>query len=379
MAKYRFEQIAINSKEKKKPVEEDRFTYLGLEHLDSGSLKVTRFGSDVAPIGEKLVMHKGDVLFGKRRAYQKKVAIAPFDGIFSAHGMVLRPKEDVVDKDFFPLFISSDYFLDAAIKISVGSLSPTINWRDLKDLEFELPDLETQRKLAAVLWAMNDTMESYKKLISATDELVKSQFIEMFGDPVTNSQRREQVPFGSLMTDIRYGTSQPPEFTENGRYKFIRATNIKNGRITETDMLRIDEQAANGLQKCRLDGNEIIIVRSGANTGDTCVVTEEYAGNYAGYDIIITLDLSRCNPVFYNELLNTHYMQQVVKPLTGRSAQPHINTKQVQGLPMLVATRKEQDAFSALVEQSDKSKFAALMCLKLSGALIIELLHSEED
>lgn len=68
MAKYRFDEIAINSTEKKKPTEEDRFTYLGLEHLDSGNLKVTRFGTDVAPIGEKLVMHKGDVLFGKRRA-----------------------------------------------------------------------------------------------------------------------------------------------------------------------------------------------------------------------------------------------------------------------------------------------------------------------
>ena len=180
MAKYRFDQIAINSTEKKKPVEADRFTYLGLEHLDSGTLKVTRFGSEVAPIGEKLVMHKGDVLFGKRRAYQKKVAIAPFDGIFSAHGMVLRPKENVIDKDFFPLFISSDYFLDAAIKISVGSLSPTINWRDLKELEFELPDMDSQRKLAEVLWSINDTMEAYKKLISATDELVKSQFIELF-------------------------------------------------------------------------------------------------------------------------------------------------------------------------------------------------------
>ena len=180
MAKYRFEHIAINSTEKKKPVEEDRFTYLGLEHLDSGSLKVTRFGSEVAPIGEKLVMHKGDVLFGKRRAYQKKVAIAPFDGIFSAHGMVLRPREDVIDKSFFPLFISSDYFLDAAIKISVGSLSPTINWRDLKTLEFELPDLATQRKLAETLWSINDTMETYKKLIAATDELVKSQFFGEF-------------------------------------------------------------------------------------------------------------------------------------------------------------------------------------------------------
>ena len=176
MAKYRFDQIAINSIEKKKPVEEDRFTYIGLEHLDSGSLTVSRYGSDVAPVGEKLIMHKGDVLFGKRRAYQKKVAIAPFDGIFSAHGMVLRPREEVVDKGFFPLFISSDYFLNAAIQISVGSLSPTINWKDLRELEFELPDLEIQRKLSDVLWAIINTTEAYKRLIAVSDELVKSQF-----------------------------------------------------------------------------------------------------------------------------------------------------------------------------------------------------------
>lgn len=357
MAKYRFEQIAINSTEKRKPVEEDRFTYLGLEHLDSGSLKVTRFGSEVAPIGEKLVMHKGDVLFGKRRAYQKKVAIAPFDGIFSAHGMVLRPREDVIDKSFFPLFISSDYFLDAAIKISVGSLSPTINWRDLKTLEFELPDLATQRKLAETLWSINDTMETYKKLIAATDELVKSQFMELFGDPVTNTQGREVRPFKDFMLDIRYGTSQPPTFNELGEFKFIRATNIKAGRITENGMLRISADEAAKIEKCRLNGNEIIIVRSGANTGDTCVVTDEYRDQYAGYDIIVTLNLEIANPVFFNELMNTHYMQAIIKPLTVRAAQPHINSEQVQNLPMLVVPLQEQEQFATFVRQSDKSKF----------------------
>ena len=356
MVKYRFEQIAINSTEKKKPVEEDRFTYLGLEHLDSGSLKVTRFGSEVAPIGEKLVMHKGDVLFGKRRAYQKKVAIAPFDGIFSAHGMVLRPREDVIDKSFFPLFISSDYFLDAAIKISVGSLSPTINWRDLKTLEFELPDLATQRKLAETLWSINDTMETYKKLIAATDELVKSQFMELFGDPVTNTQGREVRPFKDFMLDIRYGTSQPPTFNELGEFKFIRATNIKAGRITENGMLRISADEAAKIEKCRLNGNEIIIVRSGANTGDTCVVTDEYRDQYAGYDIIVTLNLEIANPVFFNELMNTHYMQAIIKPLTVRAAQPHINSEQVQNLPMLVVPLQEQEQFATFVRQSDKSK-----------------------
>lgn len=181
MVKYKFDDIAINSILKKKPTEEDKYTYIGLEHLDPGSLKVVRYGSEVAPKGEKLLMKKGDVLFGKRRAYQKKVGIAPFDGIFSAHGMVLRPKENVIDKDFFPLFISSDYFLDAAIKISVGSLSPTINWKDLKELEFELPSMEKQRELAQILWAAEETKQSYKSLLQKTDDLVKARFEEMFG------------------------------------------------------------------------------------------------------------------------------------------------------------------------------------------------------
>ena len=181
MALYKFGEIAFNSTEKKKPVESDKSVYIGLEHLDSRDLRVNRWGSDVAPIGDKLIMKKGDVLFGKRRAYQKKVAIAPFDGIFSAHGLVLRPKEDVIDIEFFPFFISSDYFLDAAIKISVGSLSPTINWGDLKELEFDLPSIEEQKRLAKILMAAEETRQAYKKLIKQTDDLVKAKFEEMFG------------------------------------------------------------------------------------------------------------------------------------------------------------------------------------------------------
>ena len=100
---YRFDQIAIVPRGKKKPTEEDKGNYVGLEHLSPDTFDVVDYGSEVAPKGEKLVMKKGDVLFGKRRAYQKKVGIAPCDGIFSAHGMVLRPNEEVVDARFFPL------------------------------------------------------------------------------------------------------------------------------------------------------------------------------------------------------------------------------------------------------------------------------------
>ena len=188
MPTYQFQDIAINCTEKIKADDIDVSKYIGLEHLDSGSLSVKRWGSDVPIKGEKLVMHKGDVLFGKRNTYLRRAAIAPHDGAFSAHGMVLRPKENVVDKDFFPLFIASDYFFDAAIRISVGSLSPTVNWKDLKDLEFNIPSIPEQRKMSKVLWAINDSKESYADLIQNTDELIKSQFIKIFGDPRSNAK-----------------------------------------------------------------------------------------------------------------------------------------------------------------------------------------------
>ena len=227
MAKYRFEDIAINSTQKKKPTEEDKYTYLGLEHLDSGTLKVSRFGSEVAPIGEKLIMKKGDVLFGKRRAYQKKVAIAPFDGIFSAHGMVLRPKTEVIDPDFFPLFISSDYFLDAAIKISVGSLSPTINWKDLRELEFELPSLEKQKELAKLLWSMQDTIEAYRDLFTKTDELLKSEFLKTIGD---NPEMRELASFGTIGTGTT-PTMKKAEYYENDDIPFVKPSDMDDDSI----------------------------------------------------------------------------------------------------------------------------------------------------
>ena len=176
MTKLRFDQIAVNSTAKKKPENSDRDRYIGLEHLDPGTLEVTRWGAEVTPKGDKLIMKKGDVLFGRRRAYQKKVGIAPFDGIFSAHGMVLRPNTGAIDPAFFPFFISSDTFLDEAIRVSVGSLSPTANWKDLKSLEFILPPMEKQRVLAGILSEAERLKGHYRNLLMACDDIVKSQF-----------------------------------------------------------------------------------------------------------------------------------------------------------------------------------------------------------
>ena len=371
MAKYQFGQIAINSTEKKNPVDEDRFTYLGLEHLDSGSLKVTRFGSEVAPIGEKLVMRKGDVLFGQRRAYQKKVAIAPFDGIFSAHGMVLRPKEDVIDKDFFPLFISSDYFLDAAIKISVGSLSPTINWRDLKGLEFELPDMDAQRKLVKVLWSINDTMEAYKKMISATEDLVKSQFVEMFGDPVINPMKWPTESLSSL-GELARGVSKArprnrPELL-GGKYPLVQTGEITNSGIYIRNYENTYSEV--GLAQSKLWPKDTLCITIAANIGQTGILTFDacFPDSVVGF-----ISNGSVEQVFMHFWFA--FFQNTLEAQATQVAQKNINMKLLSSLQVIVPPLELQRQFAALVHQSDKSKFElekALSELKATYKRIIK-------
>lgn len=349
MAKYRFEQIAINSTAKKKPTEEDRFTYLGLEHLDSGSLTVTRWGSDVAPKGEKLLMKKGDVLFGKRRAYQKKVAIAPFDGIFSAHGMVLRPNTDVIDPEFFPLFISSDYFLDAAIKISVGSLSPTINWRALKVLEFDLPDLPAQKKLAKVLWAMNETKDAYKKLISATDELIKSQFIEMFygkGYPVKK--------IGDVIEKTISRVAKVFEKTDEIQYLDI--SSIDNSSKTVTGLTPYVLKDAPSRAQYVLKQGDIMYSTVRPNLQNIAInpYSDDNVVGSTGFCVL------RCTGVttgyMWGVINSVPFTESMTNQASGANY-PAVTDKVVHAYEIPVPPVEEQTAYEQLVKQSDKSKF----------------------
>lgn len=260
MTRYRFDQIAENSTAKKKPEESDRNRYVGLEHLDPGTLEVTRWGAEVTPKGDKLLMKKGDVLFGRRRAYQKKVGIAPFDGIFSAHGMVLRPKADVVDPMFFPFFISSDMFLDEAIRVSVGSLSPTANWKDLRTLEFDLPSPGKQRELAGILSEAESLKGHYRKLLTTCDDVVKSQFVEIF-----SKKEFPLIPLSQACTKITDGTHKTPQYQEAG-IAFISAKNVtSDGKLDFSDIKHISTDEYESIQnRCETQIGDVLLTKSGS-------------------------------------------------------------------------------------------------------------------
>lgn len=140
----------------------DGYPIVGLEHLIPEEIKMFR---------------KGNVLFGRRRAYLKKAAVAPFDRICSGDITVIEADPDKILPKILPFIIQNDDLFDFAVGKSAGSLSPRVKWEQLKNYEFELPDMDKQKELAELLWAIDDTKKSYRELIAVTDELVKSQFI----------------------------------------------------------------------------------------------------------------------------------------------------------------------------------------------------------
>ena len=322
---YRFDKIAFNSTAKKTPTESDKEHYIGLEHIDSECLEITRWGSNVAPIGEKLIMKKGDVLFGKRRAYQRKLAIAPFDGIFSAHGMVLRPNEEVVDKNYFPFFMSSDLFMERAVQISVGGLSPTINWKDLREQEFPLPSLAEQKVLADKLWAAYRLKESYKKLLATTEEMVKSQFIEMFKDELNHKSLCE------ICRPKQWPTIQTKDFTEDGY--LVYGANGVIGHYSD-----YNHEFPTILMACR-----------GASCG-TINVSEPRS--YITGNAMCLDDLS--DEICFEYLVHflSYYDYKTI--ITG-GAQPQITFTSLQKVSVPIPAKEKQELFVAVARQADKS------------------------
>ena len=383
MPHYKFDQIAFNITDKKMPEPGDEKMYIGLEHLDSGSLKVNRWGSEVELTGQKLVMKKGDILFGRRNTYLRRAAIAPHDGIFSAHGMIFRPKIDVIDPEYFPFFISSNYFMDAAIRISVGSLSPTVNWKTLKELEFDIPSLEEQRKNAALLASINETKEAYQELLLQTDNLVKSQFIEMFGDP-------ESVIDNSINTvadvaDVQVGlVIKPTRFysADGTGTPAFRSLNIGEMYIRDSEWVYFTDKGMVENQRTIAHTGDVLVVRSGY-PGTSCVVTPEYDGRNVVDLIIAHPNVSKILPEFLCAFTNYPHGKIQIENSQRGVAQKHFNVSLYNKMKIVVPPMELQKQFVRLLHQSDKSKFelkeAIKSCDALMKAILFTNLEEKED
>ena len=252
------------------------------------------------------------------------------------------------------------------------------HYKYLKDVKIPLPSFATQQKIAAILDAADELRQKDKALVAKYDELTQALFIDMFGDIINNQKRWELVNFGSIFNSIRYGTSTPPIYSEEG-IPFIRATNVKNGTVALKGMVYISEDEASKISKCKLKEGDIIIVRSGANTGDSCRIPKSYANSYGGFDLII--EINEPFSTFYNFLINTKAGKKILEPLTRRAGQPHLNSKQISDLLVLNPPINLQNQFAerlhAIEEQKNIAQASALKSEELFNSLLQKAFNGE--
>ncbi|GJE10072.1 restriction endonuclease subunit S [Methylobacterium longum] len=163
---------------------------VGLEHIKPGDLRIRRW-SDVADGTTFTTLFKpGQVLFGKRRAYQRKVAVADFVGVCSGDIYVLEPASDRLMPELLPFLCQTDAFFDHAVGTSAGSLSPRTNWTSLASFEFLLPPIQEQARLAEALSAYRSVLEKLDEATKSSMLLREATFTNAISD---DSVIREQV------------------------------------------------------------------------------------------------------------------------------------------------------------------------------------------
>jgi len=265
-----FGTFAESIGERAEPKDAQEEIYVGLEHLDPQRLHIWRWGKGSDVIGGKLRFRKGDIIFGKRRAYQRKLAVAEFGGICSAHAMVIRARPDKVLPEFLPFLMMSDRFMNRAVEISVGSLSPTINWTTLKLETFVLPPLDQQRRIAEILWAVDEAMQAQNSLELSAVTLRMTLLRETFKD-------RRDYPTCRVAEagDVQLGQQRHPKFqTGEGSRPYLRVANVMDDYFNYTDVLSMDF-AEGELAKFALEPGDILL-----NEGQSL----ELVGRCAMYD-----------------------------------------------------------------------------------------------
>ncbi|MFZ7221008.1 restriction endonuclease subunit S [Bordetella hinzii] len=259
---WRFDQIATNVNVRiDNPSESGMDHYVGLEHLDPDSLRIRRWGSPDDVEATKLVFKKGDIIFGRRRAYQRKLGVAEFDGICSAHAMVLRAKPEVVLPEFLPFFMQSDRFMNRAVEISVGSLSPTINWKTLAVQEFALPPLEEQRRMVLMLSTLEENLVALDSALASATALQSSRLEDAL-DSVPDDCLHPVEKL--VVTPPRNGLSPKVNADERG-YPTLSLSAVRDGCIITEGNIKYaevtDEQAA----AFALRKDDVLVVRGNGN------------------------------------------------------------------------------------------------------------------
>lgn len=366
MALVKLKDVVRRVKDKVDKDTADLDFYIGGEHFDYAEICISRRGviqgSTIGPAFH-MRFQPGDVLLMSRNPHLRKAGVVDFEGICSDVSYVCRTKdENVLLQRYLPFIFQTDHFWDFAESNKKGSTNFFLNWSDFEKYEFNLPPIEIQRELTELLWAAENTKLAYIDLLHQTDELVKSQFIEMFGDPVKNTmgwptmtldQATEGIVSGQCLNGDA-GILQP------GQKAVLKVSAVTYGffNAEEYKVLRDPKQITKGVYPQKGD-----LLFSRANTreyvGATALIEQDYPNLMLPDKLWKLIFKPEVNPVFAKQFLSNLEVRKVLSAMaTGTSGSMYnISMEKLKTLVIIVPKMERQQEFIRFIEQSDKSKF----------------------
>ena len=344
----------------------DRF--VGLEHYDSGEPVITRFTDTSLLSSSVKEFHTNDILIARRNVYLRRAGIAFFDGLTSGDSIVLRIYDDCnkrtgINKEdaikIIPFILNSNHFWAYANKHADGMNSKRISKEMLYNYEFTLPSIEDMKLLADKLWSAYRLKESYKKLLAATEEMVKSQFIEMFGSVDDNPKSYDIKKVGDFAECFAGATpsTKISSYWDNGNIPWMSSGEVHKARVQDTDA-KITQQGYDGCSTKMVPIHSIVIALAGQ--GKT-------RGTVAINDIELCTNQSLC-AIVPNEEVNYEYLfhnlrgrYKELRSMSGDvDGRGGLNQKHIQSIKVIVPPMSEQMKFVSIARQADKSGFDGL-------------------
>lgn len=366
----KFKDVVCRANTKEDRFNTEKIYYVGGEHIDSNNVLITQKGliegSTIGPMfyfGFK----EGQVLFVTRNPHLRKAGLVTFDGICSEKTFVLETKdESVLLQKYLPFVMQSNHFWNYMEAHKSGSVNFFINWSTLAEYEFDLPSIERQQEIADLLWSINDTKVAYEKMIDATNELVKSQFIEMFGDPVLNDKGWPTKPMKQVAPEYR------ASIPEEESYWWLNLDMIES--FSGTIIEKVIEQKSNIGNSTAPFDNTMVMYSKLRPYLNKVTVPDGYG--YATTELVgLKPDGNVLNKYFLFNLLRGDQFVKYAVGLSAGGQMPRMPMKEFRQFECILPPMELQEQFVELYKQSDKSKFElqkAIANLKQLQRTIIE-------
>lgn len=362
----KFGDVAFEPKESvKDPQAECVEHVVGLEHIESENIHLTRSDNLEQSTTFTKKFAVGDMLFGRRRAYLKKAAQARFTGICSGDITVLRAKDNLLPK-LLPFIVQNEKFFDYAIKHSAGGLSPRVKFKDLANFEFHLPPKSQQTQLAELLWATDEMLQKSYGLLGVHSKLVDSCRAETFKGNRWPQRRLNdffEVQLGKMLSaKARTGDSPFPYLTNQN----IQWGRIVLDKVNEMDF-NIKEQ-----EKFSLRPGDLLVCEGG-EVGRSAIWQGEMAECFyqkALHRLRVIDD--KYSPEVMLQFMFWANTQNIFKGLTGHSTIAHLTAVKLKEMKIPDIPKSDQvhikKRFEELGSSREKieSKIKAVVTLQKS-------------